>query len=399
MPLTCAHLVGSLPYPDADTTFTENRPPARRPLEADPDGETGERSRWIYWQRAKVAAHPAMEVAADEDKARIHQWDGKLIREWELFRFRAGVDPAAVEFDPGYAPEAIASYARFVAMRGAGTLPAGVRFQVCLPTPMAIGYWFVSPSARPDFFAAYERAFRADLAKICAAIPRDDLAIQWDVCQEVLAWEGYFPNPARKLQGGHHRHAGPARERGAGAGRARLPPLLRDAERRARRHADRPRQHGRDHARPPSPGSRGRSSTSTSRRRSTGTTKPTTRRSPPSASPRAATSTSASSTTTIATATGAASRPRRGSSRTSASRPSAAGAAAIRPAPPASSTATASRSRASDSGSLLRLAQAQRPPILPARFGSPPCTKTQTSTGPLPRPRPHRRHRSAHGSD
>ena len=47
-----------------------------------------------------------MEVAADEDKARIHQWDGKLIREWELFRFRAGVDPATVEFDPGYAPEA-----------------------------------------------------------------------------------------------------------------------------------------------------------------------------------------------------------------------------------------------------------------------------------------------------
>ena len=54
--------------------------------------------------------------------------------------------------------------------------------------------WFVSPSSRPDFFATYERAFRADLARICAAIPHDDLAIQWDVCQEVLAWEGYFPN-------------------------------------------------------------------------------------------------------------------------------------------------------------------------------------------------------------
>ena len=74
------------------------------------------------------------------------------------------------------------------------TAPVEVRFQACLPTPMAIGYWFVSPSSRPDFFAAYERAFPADLAKICAAVPRDDLAIQWDVCQEVLAWEGYFPN-------------------------------------------------------------------------------------------------------------------------------------------------------------------------------------------------------------
>ena len=194
MPLTCAHLVGSLPYPDADTAFAEIGRRLGAHLKRIPDGETGERARWIYWQRAKVAEHPAMEVAADEDKARIHQWDGKLIREWELFRFRAGVDPATVEFDPGYAPEAIASYARFAAMRGAGTLPAGVRFQVCLPTPMAVGYWFVSPSSRPEFFAAYERAFRADLARICAAIPHDDLAIQWDVCQEVLAWEGYFPN-------------------------------------------------------------------------------------------------------------------------------------------------------------------------------------------------------------
>ncbi len=194
MPLTCAHLVGSLPYPDVDTAFTEIGSRLGAHLKRIPDGETGERARWIFWQRARVEAHPAMEVAADEDKARIHQWDGKLIREWELFRFRAGVDPATVEFDPGYAPEATRSYARFTAMRDAGTLPAGVRFQVCLPTPMAVGYWFVSPSSRPDFFAAYERAFKADLAKICAAIPPDDLAIQWDVCQEVLAWEGYFPN-------------------------------------------------------------------------------------------------------------------------------------------------------------------------------------------------------------
>ena len=25
-------------------------------------------------------------------------------------------------------------------------------------------------------------------------IPHDDLAIQWDACQDVLAWEDYFPN-------------------------------------------------------------------------------------------------------------------------------------------------------------------------------------------------------------
>ena len=124
-----------------------------------------------------------------------------------------------------------------------------------------IGYWFMSPSSRPEFLAADERASRAELAKDSPVIPHDDLAIQWDVCQDVLAWEGYFPNrcqrtrstnpPVGELQGGHHRHARAARQRGAGSGGARLSPLLRDAQRRARRHADRPRQHGRDHARPP----------------------------------------------------------------------------------------------------------------------------------------------------
>ena len=38
----------------------------------------------------------------------------------------------------------------------------------------------------------YERALLAALANIVKAIPARDLAIQWDVCQEVLAFEGYF---------------------------------------------------------------------------------------------------------------------------------------------------------------------------------------------------------------
>ena len=37
------------------------------------DRETGARAHWIHGQQANVAAHPAMEVAADEDTART-QW-------------------------------------------------------------------------------------------------------------------------------------------------------------------------------------------------------------------------------------------------------------------------------------------------------------------------------------
>jgi hypothetical protein len=35
-----------------------------------------------------------------------------------------------------------------------------------------------------------------EVGRIAAAIPHDRLALQWDVCQEVLAWEGYYePGP------------------------------------------------------------------------------------------------------------------------------------------------------------------------------------------------------------
>ncbi|MBV9966259.1 MAG: hypothetical protein JO008_11240, partial [Alphaproteobacteria bacterium] len=36
------------------------------------------------------------------------------------------------------------------------------------------------------------RHFLDEVATIAAALPNDRIALQWDVCQEVLAWEGYY---------------------------------------------------------------------------------------------------------------------------------------------------------------------------------------------------------------
>jgi hypothetical protein len=32
----------------------------------------------------------------------------------------------------------------------------------------------------------------AEVARIAAVVPAERIAVQWDVCQEVLAWEGYY---------------------------------------------------------------------------------------------------------------------------------------------------------------------------------------------------------------
>ena len=188
------HFVGSVPLGDSAQVFralsAELGPFVRRL----PDGETAERARWIWFQREMLEAHPAMEVDPTAAPLRLTQWDGKLLRETKLLRLKPGADLAAVAFDTGYDRAALHSYAVFKELRAQGAIPDGVRFQVSLPTPMAPGYMYVSPAGRPAFLVAYERSLLAALRRIVGSIPREDLAIQFDVCQEILAFEGYFPD-------------------------------------------------------------------------------------------------------------------------------------------------------------------------------------------------------------
>jgi hypothetical protein len=188
-----AHLIGSVPLPSTEEVFRRLSGSLGPLLTRMPDGETGERRRWVYWQRTMLERHPAMEVDEDAGLLELRQWDGSLLRRASLLRFRRGVDPDAVDFATGYAEAALESWALFARLRTEGVLPAGLRFQVCLPTPMSSACMYVSPRAHDGYQRAYERALLGDLARIAAAIPPAELAVQWDICQEVLVFEGYFP--------------------------------------------------------------------------------------------------------------------------------------------------------------------------------------------------------------
>ena len=187
------HLIGSVPLPTAEEVFCGLGAALGPLLSRMPDGETGERRRWIYWQRTMLERHPAMEVDHEAGLLELRQWDGSLLRRAPLLRFRAGVDPDRVEFPTGYAEAARESWILFDRLRREGALAPDLRFQVCLPTPMSSAFMYVSPRAHDDYQRAYERSLRRDLDRIVAAVPRADLSIQWDICQEVLVLEGYFP--------------------------------------------------------------------------------------------------------------------------------------------------------------------------------------------------------------
>jgi hypothetical protein len=106
-------------------------------------------------------------------------------------RVADGVNPHEIRFgELGYAREARASYLDFLTAREAGVLPPEVRFQVCLPTPYAVVTSFCAPQSVAAILPAYEAAMLREAASVGAAIPNRDLCLQWDVCHEMLTWDG-----------------------------------------------------------------------------------------------------------------------------------------------------------------------------------------------------------------
>ncbi len=178
--ITGAHLVGSINQPDADSVFSVVGEHLGAHVARIPDGEVGERFYWIQFQTFRFDATPGLVRVGDDPGFRI-----RGMFDVRPFALDGTVDAGDLRFpDLGYADAAIASYGRFVASRAAGVIPAGVRFQVSLPTPVGVVGAFVVPDDRAALEPVYERALFAELDRITAAVPHEDLAVQWDSAVE-----------------------------------------------------------------------------------------------------------------------------------------------------------------------------------------------------------------------
>jgi methionine synthase II (cobalamin-independent) len=177
------HLVGAIGLDTVTETFaTVGRILGNR-LKRVPDGEPGGRRMWIAWQFPLLRANPFLKAVAPPA-------GGSAIN-FPFMALADGVTAEQLRFcELGYAREAYASYADFKAAKSAGKLPAHVRFQVTLPTPYAVISAFCLRSDQAAIEPAYEKAMMREVAMICAAIPHDELTIQWDVCPEMIVWDG-----------------------------------------------------------------------------------------------------------------------------------------------------------------------------------------------------------------
>jgi hypothetical protein len=182
-------LVGSLPAPSSQAAMRAAAELFGDMVFALPDGETGPRAAWVGYERERlVRPHPDIEtVSATESPTGIP----RHAYETPVFRIRAGVDDLHWDSWPRI-DDAIESYAVFSSLRDEGAIPAGLRFQIGLPFPASALNGFKADYAA-DYATAepgFEDLVARELERLTAAIPPEDLAIQWDVCYEVLDIEG-----------------------------------------------------------------------------------------------------------------------------------------------------------------------------------------------------------------
>jgi hypothetical protein len=182
-------LVGSLPADSTDAAFRAGAELFGDMVFALPDGETGPRRAWVGYEREQLV-RPNPDVDTVQTTA-SPTGIPRHAHETPVFKVREGVDELHFESWPRI-DEALTSYRRFRELRDEGVIPDGLRFQIGLPFPSSALNGF-----KADWAADYPVAVRAyydlverELGRLTSEIEPGDLAIQWDVCYEVLDIEG-----------------------------------------------------------------------------------------------------------------------------------------------------------------------------------------------------------------
>jgi len=176
------YLVGSVPMASAADVFEQVSAALGARIKRLPDGETGPRGDWITWLEPVFADNPAFRKSGEF--FRVHaSGTGR-----ERYALRPGFTPKDVRFDNlFYVDIAEASFAEFKRLKNAGKIAAGTKFQVDLVPAHSVIWLFLVDALHAPIDPLYNDAVKREIDKICAAIPHDELAIQFDVASAVFA--------------------------------------------------------------------------------------------------------------------------------------------------------------------------------------------------------------------
>ena len=178
-------LVGSVPLRSAEEVFQTMAARLGDRLHQIPDGETGPRSDWIVWQYPVLSSRPEFEVCPPGPNPH---------RALPRLRIRDGESIDTLRFDDlGYAQTALSSFEGFARRKRDGQIPPHCRFQISLPTPLAPIAAFVAAEDQARVEPLYEARIFNELSTIFAALPHDQLAVQWDTNFEFAMLDGVMP--------------------------------------------------------------------------------------------------------------------------------------------------------------------------------------------------------------
>lgn len=175
------HIVGTVPLANNEAVFTALAPLGER-LKRMPDGETGPRTSWLAWLDCVFDAIPQLEPA--DELWRVHERAHPQRRR----RLKPGASVEDIRFDTlPMGDFARDSYAVFRRLRDHGVIRAGTRFQVDFAPAHSAVRSHVVDALLPALEPLYNDAICREVGRIAAAIPHQDLAIQFDVASAVFA--------------------------------------------------------------------------------------------------------------------------------------------------------------------------------------------------------------------
>jgi hypothetical protein len=176
------YLVGSVPMANAREVFEKVSAALGARIKRLPDGETGERGDWISWLEPVFAENPAFVKSGEF--FRVHATGTGR----ERYTLKGGLKPADVNFENlFYADIAKQSYAEFKRLKQVGKIVSGTKFQVDLVPAHSVIWLFLVDALHAAIDPIYNAALMREIDKVAAAIPHDELAIQFDVASAVFA--------------------------------------------------------------------------------------------------------------------------------------------------------------------------------------------------------------------
>jgi hypothetical protein len=177
--MTHAHLNGSLNLASADESLAMVGSLLGDRLSRVPDGETTRR----YWANSLI---PLLYDVPQLERVDDGTYEPDVGYSFPTFVLRSECQPEDVDFGVvEFADTALAGYRSFDRARGDGLLPASTRFQVSLPTPTPVEFFFFHPDLHGQIWERFAEHQRREITRLLEQVPAADIAVQWDVAPEM----------------------------------------------------------------------------------------------------------------------------------------------------------------------------------------------------------------------